>query len=196
LALALAAGLSSAPLAQADSAIVDGTYEQACRAGYARQEIFAGENAIYVEKNFADGGCKNLSLEIRSYGRVVYSGALEFPRGASAIDFSFLKVTLVPAQEWVADLYRKRNLCGVSNWRVGEETEITGRSCDFFGLGRFAQVPEAGEPRFGIYAQEANGTLYLGQLHPERDGKTPERRPRNFDPYPYLPRPVPVAAKP
>lgn len=165
--------------------IPEGTYDQACRSGYARQEIFEGEEATYVERNFADSVCTDLSLEVRSRGRLSYGPALERPAGASAIDFQFLRVSLVPKKAWVADLYRARNLCGLSSWRVNEETEITGRSCDFYDLGRYAPVPEAGSVRYGIYRVEKDGSLYLGQLQPERDGSSPERRPRVFDPVPY-----------
>lgn len=169
--------------------IPDGQYEQGCQAGYRRAEIIAGENAVYVEKNFADPFCRELSLEIRSYGLLTYGEAVPRPAGAAAIDFLFQRVTLTPKQEWVARLYRDRRLCGLSEWSVGQETEITGRSCDFFGVGRFSPVPEGGAVRYGVYRQEQNGNLYMGKLRPERDGLTPERRPQELDPFPYERRP-------
>ncbi|RZA08411.1 MAG: hypothetical protein EOP11_04945 [Proteobacteria bacterium] len=173
----------SAPL---NEAIPDGRYEQSCERGYRRGEIFAGEEAIYAEKNFADLGCETISLEILSYGRVSYGPALEKPKGAAAIDFQFTKVTLVPRQTWVAKLYQERKLCGTANWELDKETEITGAACDFYGLGRFTAVPEAGDERYGIYRVERGRELYFGKLRPGRDGTKPELRPRDFDPNPYL----------
>lgn len=180
---ALALALLASP---SFAAIPDGTYRQGCQAGYQREEVFTGEYATYVEKNYADTQCRELSLEIRSYGQLTYGDAVTLPPGASAIDFEFVRVGLVPKQEWVAALYRERKLCGRAEWALNEETDITGRACDFYGVGRFAQVPESGSVRFGVYLLEKDGLLYFGKLRPERDGGAPERRPQELDPFPYM----------
>lgn len=165
--------------------IPDGRYVQACQDGYHREEIFAADEAVYVERNFADSACASLSLEVRSYGRVEYVGQLEKPADANGIDFEFTRVTLTPKTQWVADLYRERTVCGIDSWALDREEEITGRFCDFYGLGRFSAVPQAGDHRYGIYRLDKEGSVYFGRLEPWSDGTSPERRPRAWDPAPY-----------
>ena len=163
---------------------LDGVWRQDCRAGYSREEAFAGAHAAYTERNFRDSACSSLSVETISRGSISLGELVLEPSGARALDFSFESVSLRPIDEKVATLWRERGVCGFRDWRAGVEKEVTGRYCDFFGLGSVVRVPSPGDRKFGIVVP-GEGAIFLGRLSPERDGSTPERRPRELDSEPY-----------
>jgi hypothetical protein len=160
--------------------LLAGVYAQDCADRVRRFQSFEENRAAYSEANFFDEGCTRPAVLSRSYG--IYS--LPEGEGVRNLDFTFTKVSLVPLTEEVAADYRKRMLCGLSVWEMNRETEITGRHCDFLGLGAQIRVPQRGEVRYGIVKQEED-SLYFGRLSPAFDGTNPESRPRFLDPRPY-----------
>lgn len=159
-----------------------GLFAQDCADGFRRSQDFRGEHVIYSEENFFDLACTAPSVISRSYGSYLLGGAVG---DAREIDFVFAKVTFSPQTEAVAASYRARALCGLTNWAVGEETEITGLRCDFLDSGGKFAVPAAGDRRYGIVKEEGDA-LRFGRLSPEFNGASPERRPLFLDPAPYL----------
>lgn len=163
---------------------LEGTWRQPCARGYQREERFEGAFVTYVERNFWDGSCTAPAVEILSRGAFEAGEPVLAPLGARAMDFTFASVSLRPRSVETAAAYNQRAVCGLSGWRVDEEQEITGRDCDFFGLGAKMRVPSAGDRKFGIFRLEGD-ELFFGQLSPERDGSAPSRRPLVLDPRGY-----------
>lgn len=162
----------------------DGVWRQPCQRGYAREEIFAGSSATYTERNFWDRACTAPAVEIVSRGTIQMAEPMLEAAGARPIDFTFTSVSLKPASPRTAEAWRERGVCGFRDWQSGQEKDVTGRECDFFGLGSVVRVPRAGDQRFGI-AKISGGELFLGRLSPARDGSSPGRRPLELDPLGY-----------
>lgn len=161
---------------------LDGVWRQDCRGAHQREEFFQGESATFTERNFSDLICSRAAIESISRGTIVLGDFL--PNGARQIDFVFTSVHMKPSTEQIAEHYRTRRICGYRDWAVGVEREVTGRECDFFGLGSVVRVPAAGSRKFGIVKIEAEA-LYFGELSLDRDGSTPEKRPLVLDLRPY-----------
>jgi hypothetical protein len=164
---------------------LNGTWAQPCQSGYFRTEIFLGNSATYVERNFSDGACTEPSVVTTSRGEIDLGGAVNTPAGALALDFTFTSVSLKPVTDGAAKVWRERRVCGVSDWRAGEERDVTGLECDFAGQGTFTRVPQWGDRRFGVVELGSN-EISFGRLSPIRDGANPDRRPLELDPVPYF----------
>ncbi len=168
----------------AHAAALDGTWLQGCAHGYQREENFLCNSATYTERNFWDHDCKQPALETISRGIVSLGEGVDQPLGARQIDFVFTSVSLKPRDLTTAKTYRDRILCGFRDWSANEEKEITGRECDFFGLGSVVKIPAKGTRKYGVVKIAADA-LYFGRLTPARDSSAPERRPLELDPAPY-----------
>ncbi|MGZ3653117.1 MAG: hypothetical protein ACXWR1_17330 [Bdellovibrionota bacterium] len=166
---------------------LNGFWSQGCQHGYSREEKFDGAAAVYSERNYWDLECQRPAIETISRGLITPGEALPQPAGANRLDFTFTSVSLRPVDDQSAESWNQKVLCGFRDWRAGEEREVTGRQCDFFGLGSVVQVPRVGDRRFGIVKQD-NDALFFGKLSPGHDGSSPERRPLELDPLPYLKR--------
>lgn len=158
-----------------------GIYEQDCSRGFGRAQEFSGGSVVYVETNYRDSGCEQPSLRVRNYGN--YTVEKSRPGAIREMDFFFSAVTLTPLDASVAEFYREKKICGRDDWALGEESDITGRDCEFFP-GNVLRVPHAGEARYGIVKEEGTD-LYFGALTPERNALDPGRRPLSLDPRPY-----------
>jgi hypothetical protein len=123
-------------------------------------------------------------VETISRGVILPGGSVPVPAGARALDFVFTGVALRPLDERAASVWRERGVCGIRDWLPGVERDVTGRECDFYGLGSVVKVPAAGDRKFGV-VKEAGGSLYFGRLSPSLDGSRPDRRPTELDPSPY-----------
>ncbi len=176
----MGAVLLGASLAMAGA--LDGVWRQDCARGYQREEVFAGEQGTFTERNFSDLGCHSVKVETISRGLITLGADL--PDGTREIDFVFSSVHIKPRNEETAAHYRRRRICGYRDWAADEEREVTGRDCDFFGLGSVIRVPGAGVKKFGIVKITPN-ELYFGDLSPERDGSSPSKRPSTLDLRPY-----------
>jgi hypothetical protein len=167
---------------------LNGTWAQPCLNGYFRTEIFLGNSATYVERNFWDSACTEPSVVTTSRGEIDLGDAVSAPAGALALDFTFASVTLKPVTEAVASAWRERTVCGIADWHFNEEREVTGRNCDFSGQGTLTRVPGIGDRRFGVVKLGSN-QISFGRLSPGRDGSEPDRRPVVLDPVPYFSEP-------
>ncbi len=166
------------------AAPLDGVWRQDCQRGSSREEAFSDAAATFTERNFWDGACSQPSVETISRGTIILGEALAVPEGARAIDFTFSSVALRALDTRSAGAWNQRGVCGFRDWAPGVEKDVTGRECDFFGLGTVVQVPRAGDRRFGI-VKGAPGALLFGRLSPDHSGMTPESRPQVLDPMPY-----------
>lgn len=163
---------------------LDGDWRQECRNGLRREEHFRADMVEFIERNFRERACQNPAVESISRGTISLGPQVEIPSGASAIDFTFSSVSLRPLDEAAALSWNLRSMCGIQSWRMGEELEVSGKECDFLGLGKPIKVPSSGDKKFGVFLLHEN-SLFLGRLSPERDGSSSERRPLELDPVPY-----------
>lgn len=175
-ATALALSISTvSPSAQvrASEASLQGVWERECFNRTLSREVFF-ENKVALQEIFnAEEDCTHAMSELVSAGTFAVSG--------EQMDFVFESVTLRPLGAAMAKTLNDAALCGFSGWKAGVAREITGLACDFFGIGRKVQAPAKGDTRYGIYRIEGKN-LYFGQLTPELNGKTPAKRPVEFDP--------------
>lgn len=161
---------------------LEGAWSQACRNGVERTEHFSDHIATLWERFYEDAICSSSSIEIRANGLFSIGGLLRSPEGARELDFQFQAVSIRVLNERARRYFTEKKMCGYSQWSTGEWKEITGRICEFSSPSM--QVPLAGEWRFGLYRIEKN-LLFFGKLSLEYDARTPERRPRVWDPFPY-----------
>ena len=172
--LALLVFLGMNPLTAAASPL-EGKWRTDCFSGFQKTEIFRGSTVSLVEENFSQKNCEKLGLRISSVGQFILDEAAGF------IDFQFERVLLSVHNETYKNFYEQKSMCGIREWPLGLEQDITGLACDFFGQGKPVQVPIAGEARYGIYSLKGK-QLFFGKLSPERDGRSPDRRPAVLDP--------------
>lgn len=160
---------------------LDGLWRQDCRNGYQKEERISGGRVEFAETNFRDGFCGRPAVRILSRGALLGGPAVAQPESAEELDFIFSSVSLVPLDEGAALFYDSIRLCGLSGWRVGEEKEITGLFCSFFGEeGGLFVVPAKGTRKYGI-VKRGPLEIFFGRLSPERDGSTPFRRPLELE---------------
>lgn len=164
---------------------LSGNYVQNCNSGLIRSESFSGAEVIFSEAVHRDHQCSTASFTMRSYGSYSLGKAVEQPSGASEIDFVFTKVTITPDSAELAASYRARMVCGLSNWSESVENEVTGQACDFFLTGSPVRAPGSGDLRYGIF-QLVGDSLYFGALTAERNASSPDRRPLQLDPRPFV----------
>ena len=163
---------------------LQGSWQQDCQRGLVREEHFQDSSVKFVERNFWDSACQSSAAEAISHGTILLGDPVEKPAGASAIDFTFSSVFLKPLDERAASSWNARAVCGIRSWQSGEEMEVTGKECDFLGLGKAVRVPSSGDKKFGVISLTEEG-LFFGRLSPQRDASSPDRRPLELDPRPY-----------
>lgn len=159
---------------------LDGLWRQDCRAGYQKEERIQGSQVAFTERSFRDHACERPAIEIISRGALIWGALVARPRNASELDFVFSSVSLIPRDRDAAAYYEALKLCGLSGWRVGEEKEITGLVCSFFGEGSQFFIPLKGTRKFGIVKAGAE-EIFFGRLSPERDGSSPLKRPLELE---------------
>lgn len=168
--------------AQAET--LSGRWLQACQGTSQREERFEGSTSIFFERTFSGAGCEGLSVEVISRGIYALGSPVEKPQGARAVDYTFGTVSLVPREQAVVEEYNARSVCGFRNWELNAEKDVTGRECDFFGLGSVIQIPDFGDQRYGILRISGN-ELYLGKLSLEKNSLSPETRPTELESAPF-----------
>ena len=89
------------------------------------------------------------------------------------------KVTYTALSEEVASALRMISYCGISSWQVNNETDVTAKNCDgFIQLAR-------GEIFYQIL-QLQNNVLNFGLIDENRDGRSVQTRPVQFDQADYF----------
>ncbi|MCM2278359.1 MAG: hypothetical protein NDJ89_09815 [Oligoflexia bacterium] len=174
----------------ADPAL-EGTWLQSCGNGVQKTEIIAEQYAKLTEKYFTEKECLRPGFSLQSIGPIFTGGPSTEVEGASLIDFTFERVLLTLHSEELARSARERSLCGLTQWQAEAPVEITGLSCDLFGIGAAVRIPRAGQQVYGIYQVEvaslpAVDRLHFGKLTRERNGRSESTRPSSLDPRFYL----------
>lgn len=155
---------------------LDGLWRQDCRRGYQKEEMISGSFAEFTERNFRDVLCTQPALALISRGQLITGATVAQPRSAHELDFVFSTVSVMPLDQAAAAFYEDIQLCGLRGWRIGQEKEITGMICSFFGGNSFFVVPAKGTRKFGI-VKKGEGEIFFGRLSPDRDGSSPLKRP-------------------
>lgn len=169
----------------ADSPMVlDGKWKQECRIGTERLETFTSNRAILSEKAFEDSLCSSPSIEIISSGSFTLGNAVLVPHDAREIDFLFDKVSAVLYSQVAVEKFNSSSMCGFTDWKIGQSKEITGLFCAFY-TGNPTPIPKSGEARYGVFRLIGN-RLFFGKLSQEYDSRTPDKRPRVYNPYAFL----------
>lgn len=162
-----------------DQTFLQGLWAQPCTNGTLRTERFSGSMVILNENFFSDRDCRKPAAVF------INEGIFVLPQ-PGFIDFQFTSVRLRLLTEVAINDFNKRRVCGLDSWKLGEEKDVTGRSCEMFVIGFPQRIPTAGEMRYGIYRLDKNlGQLAFGKLSKERNATTPDKRPEEFDPRYY-----------
>ena len=150
---------------------------RACSQGGMQIQIFEDNSSSANEIFFQDAKCRTPLLAFLNDG--------EFKVQDLNIDFEFRKVSMVLySNELVAD-FNRRSVCGKNDWKNNSPKEITGFRCALFQEDKLVQVPQKGDMRFGIW-QVKETKLFFGILTPEKNCSSPEKRPVDMDPRPYI----------
>lgn len=158
------------------SVLATGSYTQDCRVigdDYLKFEIKI-ENSAFAFKitAFEDEACKQPYLSYNQYFEIE---SLQ----SEHLNLKTEKITYTALTEEVASALRMINYCGFSDWRVRAETIVNGKTCDgFIQLAR-------GEIFFQLLKLE-NKALKFGLIDENRDGRSVQTRPVQFDKAEYL----------
>lgn len=166
--------------------VLDGRWVQECSSGFQRTELIDGMRAQLTETSFSDQFCETEQVSILSSGSIYLGGAVQTPKGAFEINFTFEKVELIPKTQQLVARFNEAHLCGFSEWAISTPIEITSLQCDLFGTGQLVQIPRAGTKRFGIYKIEQFENsraekLYFGKLTPKENAQSEATRPTSLD---------------
>ena len=153
-----------------------GTWVQPCKQKAVRTEVFTEQTASLTEVYYLDSNCSEPLIAFKNDGDVTAR--------AGEMDFRFTRVTMTLFHSDFVEDYNARAVCGLSDWQLGVEKEITALPCALF-TAKPTQTPRAGDMRYGIYMIQDN-RLYFGKLSLERNAMSPEKRPREFDVRFYL----------
>lgn len=170
-------------ISMAAPTLLEGTWQQRCLNGTQREELFQEEKVTLTERAHEDSLCSSISLEFISEGTFILGQKLSQPLRATEIDFEFEKISVVLYADNLVEKFNKEGMCGFSDWEKEQKKEITGIACSFYGA-KFP-VPQKGEKRFGVYLLEGKH-LFFGQLTPDRDARTPDKRPLEYNPYGFM----------
>lgn len=140
-------------------------------------EVIEKNEATLFETFYLERGCEHPQTTWISQGEIAIPGAHE-------IDFTFRKVHLILHTEETVRVFNERAICDLTDWKIDEAREITGRACKVFENGSPLIVPAAGKKVYGIYTIDSD-RLFFGRLTPERDGSTAGKRPEDWDPIFY-----------
>lgn len=94
------------------------------------------------------------------------------------LDLNTIATTYILHSEEVAEALNLMAFCNISNWKPKKETIVSGLIC-----GDYKQLA-ANEAFFHKLKLDKNH-LSLGQLSPELNGKSSEKRPQQFDSHAY-----------
>jgi hypothetical protein len=161
---------------------LQGTWQKPCSQQMIRKEIFQSTTASLVETNFSDSSCQLPQLETISEGSFSIGKKVLLTPSGEEMDFYFSRVQMRALSNEVLHWMRENSFCEISNWQLGIFQEITGKTCKF-PAGKIS-VPKAGEQRFGIFRIEED-RLFFGDLNLEKNGKSPENRPNQWDEIPF-----------
>ena len=152
---------------------LEGSWVQSCQNNTLRRETFSGNDVILSENYFAQADCTQPILTFQSEGTHQEAGAQD-------MDFRFSAVKITLQMEVMVSDYNTRQVCGFLDWKLNQEREITGLSCNLFAASSPSPIPKKDDRRFGIYKIEGDH-LFFGQLNQVKNALTPEARPTDWD---------------
>ncbi len=158
------------------SQTLEGVWLRPCHTQSLQVQEFSGELSSLTELFFEDASCSSPFLAFFNDGTV--------QTNQNEMNFKFQKVFIKLYADNLVQDFNQRAVCGIKDWKKSSLQEITGLSCALFQNRKSIQVPRAGDMRYGIWKIE-NSLLYFGQLTPEKNGLTPEKRPNTWDPRSY-----------
>lgn len=134
---------------------------------------FSGKDVTRNEQYFSEGDCKD-AVAVNVVYRGSYDKKNEIQDNVHAIDMTFGKVLVTPLTDAGVKTLNTFNLCGVSDWAVGREVDVTGASRD-------AKCPVIGTPQaiFDIYTTSDN-QLFFGKGD-DGDKSAAEKRPTEIN---------------
>lgn len=155
--------------------IKSGLWKTNCERGLLKKQVYVNDFVTTEEFFHQDANCSDLSFVFTT------DGFVEFPANEKKfINFVYDKIFLSLHKEVSVNDFNERKVCGFENWQLGERKEITGLKCALFNVNSEAQIPRAGQRRYGLYLVTED-TLYYGQLNQAYDGSTPARRPQQIN---------------
>lgn len=155
--------------------IKSGLWNTACERGLFKKQIYINEFVSTEEHFHQNAGCSDLSFIFTT------DGFVDFPTNEKKyINFIYDKIFLSLHKEISVNDFNARKVCGFNDWKLSEKKEITGLKCALFNVNSEAQIPSAGQRRYGLYLV-IEDKLYYGQLNQTYDGSSPERRPQQIN---------------
>ena len=157
---------------KSEAQIKTGYWSTYCRNGLKKEQIYGNKNrVISTERFYEDKNCIKESFHFQTIGLVSYYKSSE-----NFIDFLYEEIYLTLFKQELTSDFNTRKVCGLSDWELSRAQNITGLKCALFNLNRAAQIPLAGEIKYGIFQMD-NSKLYYGQLSPKFNSISPEKRP-------------------
>ena len=178
--------------------IKSGLWNTNCERGLLKKQIY-NNNFVSTEEFFhQDAHCADLSFIFTTDGYVEFPTDNQTDLSANEknfiksnsfasstqdqnfINFSYDKIFLSLHKEVSVTDFNNRKVCGFNDWKLAEKKEITGLKCALFNVNSEAQIPSAGQRRYGLYLVTEDKLCY-GQLNQTYDGSSPARRPQQIN---------------
>jgi hypothetical protein len=106
------------------------------------------------EEYFTDGACQKGGLALRVEGTVQEKGDLPEDPKLDMLNFSVSDVYITVNNEALKNTLNTTRFCGISDWAVGKERDVSGADCRGFTIKRGDVIQEVVDDR--------DGTLYFG----------------------------------
>ncbi len=157
----------------------EGKWTAVCRADasqYSQETVvYSGNSATLTLLGANDPKCKNVWLKATMTTTLnVGAGFSQGDIEVHPVDFIFSKVLFSFYDSAVIAHLNNSQYCGYSDWALGAEKDVTGRTCD----GK--PMPKSGEGVYDIAAVHGD-KLYGGKRDFEFNGTSPEKRPAELD---------------
>lgn len=155
--------------------MASGQYLQECRVvgdDYLQFSIEIRDSAFAFKITaFEDEDCLTPYLNYNQYFRIELNQN-------EILNLRTEKITYTALSEEVASALRMINYCGNSNWQFQDETDVTAQNCDDF-------VQLARGEIFYQILKFHNNVLKFGLIDENRDGRSVQTRPVQFDDLEY-----------
>ena len=157
---------------------LEGQWEGKCLKfdqGYAKTvSTVSGANVVSSEEIFMDKACNQSAAVVKIAATYQEGAESKVVKGATEIDSTLSKISFTATDERVAGYFNSVQFCGFSDWKAGEEKDITALTCEQ------TQMPKSGDRYYNIYSVNES-TLMMGKTTQEFDASSPEKRPQELD---------------
>jgi hypothetical protein len=119
-----------------------------------------------------------LAFSSRYYFEYVIAGVAYNTADLYELNQVFRRQTLIPLTEGMVNMYNRDRKCGIADWTLGSERDVTGRDC-----GEDGAWPRTAETRVYNLVQFDVTDLHFGYFPPGDDlvGRDAGHRPREVD---------------